>query len=222
MSTLSDVASLYDEDYYERGVESAKSCYSNYRWLPELTVPMAMVLIDTMDIRPRQSVLDFGCAKGFTVKALRMLRRDASGIDISPYAVSHADPQVAAHVNLVEDLHAWALTHRYHHVIAKDVMEHVPHDALDATLGAIASMTDTFLMVVPLGLRGDHKRYVIEAYERDVTHIIREDASWWRDALARHFAQVNWQHHIDGLKDNWQKVHPQGNAVFLCRRPWAA
>jgi len=215
MSTLSNVtAAQYDESYYERGVESGKSCYSNYRWLPDLTIPMAMVLIDTLGIRPRQRVLDFGCAKGFTVKALRVLRREATGIDISAYAVGQADREVADHAALVEDLDSWALTHRYDHVIAKDVMEHVPYEVMDETFRAISRMTDSFMVVVPLGRDG---RFVIEAYERDVTHIVREDAAWWLEKLERHFADVAWQHHIDGLKDNWYRVNAKGNAVFIAR-----
>jgi len=64
---------------------------------------------------------------------------------------------------------------------------------------------------------GQHNRRPIEAYERDVTHIIREDAAWWLSLLERHFANVSWQHHIDGLKDNWHRVDPKGNAVFIAR-----
>ncbi|MCC6950677.1 MAG: methyltransferase domain-containing protein [Phycisphaerales bacterium] len=215
MSTLSSrTVAQYDEDYYERGVESGKSCYSNYRWLPDLTIPMAMVLIDALGIRPRQRVLDFGCAKGFTVKALRILRRDAFGIDVSPYAISQADRDIAPHVGLVDDLDSWSLTRRFDHVIAKDVLEHVPYEVMDDTIQAISRMTDSFMVVVPLGREG---RFVIEAYERDVTHIVREDAAWWLERLERHFADVAWQHHLDGLKDNWHRVNPKGNAVFIAR-----
>lgn len=215
MSTLSSrTVAQYDEDYYERGVESGRSCYSNYRWLPDLTIPMAMVLIDALGIRPRQRVLDFGCAKGFTVKALRILRRDAFGIDVSPYAISQADRDIAPHVSLVDDLDSWSLTRRFDHVIAKDVLEHVPYEVMDDTIQAISRMTDSFMVVVPLGREG---RFVIEAYERDVTHIVREDAAWWLERLERHFADVAWQHHIDGLKDNWHRVNPKGNAVFTAR-----
>lgn len=215
MSTLSSrTVAQYDEDYYERGIESGKSCYSNYRWLPDLTIPMAMVLVDALGIRPRQRVLDFGCAKGFTVKALRILRRDAFGIDVSPYAVSQADRDIAPHVSLVDDLDSWSLTRRFDHVIAKDVLEHVPYEVMDDTIQAISRMTDSFMVVVPLGREG---RFVIEAYERDVTHIVREDALWWLEQLERHFVDVAWQHHIDGLKDNWHRVNPKGNAVFIAR-----
>lgn len=218
MRTSSEIGLQYDEAYYERGVESGKSCYSNYRWLPELTVPMAMVLIDTLGIRPRERVLDFGCAKGFVVKALRMLRRDAWGIDISDYAVSECPEDVREYCRVVENLESYSLTNRFTHAIAKDVLEHVPHEVLRETVGAIARMSDSFLAVVPLGRAG---RYIIEAYERDVTHVVREEASWWRSIFEEHFAEVTWQHHIDGLKDNWHQVHPQGNAAFICRRAWA-
>lgn len=216
MKTSFDIAQQYDEAYYERGVETGKSCYSNYRWLPELTIPMCMVLIDTLGIRQRQRVLDFGCAKGFSVKAFRMLRRDGHGIDVSPYAIEQADRDVAPYCHLVDDLDGYSLTQRFDHVIAKDVMEHVPYDAIDDTFRNIARMTDSFMVVVPLGARGGG-RFIIEAYERDVTHIIREDAQWWLAALEKHFADVSWQHHIDGLKDNWFRVDPKGNAVFIAR-----
>jgi cyclopropane fatty-acyl-phospholipid synthase-like methyltransferase len=209
-----EVAQQYDEAYYERGVETGKSCYSQYRWLPELTIPMAMIIIDTLGIRPRQSVLDFGCAKGFVVKALRMLRRDAEGIDVSAYAIEQADKDVAGHCHLVKDLEAWSLARRFDHVVAKDVLEHVPYEIIESTVRSIARMTNSVMVVVPLGRNG---RYVIDAYERDVTHVIREDAQWWLELFERYFQDVSWQHHIDGLKDNWHRVDAKGNAVFIAR-----
>jgi len=52
---------FYDADYYLRGIETGKSCYQNYRWLPELTMPMVMRIIDYLHIRPDQTILDYGC-----------------------------------------------------------------------------------------------------------------------------------------------------------------
>jgi cyclopropane fatty-acyl-phospholipid synthase-like methyltransferase len=214
MRTSSEIGVQYDEAYYERGVETGKSCYSNYRWLPDLTIPMAMTLIDAVGIRATHTVLDFGCAKGYCVKAFRTLRREAFGIDVSPYAIENVDAEVAPYCSLVGDLEGWSLTHRYDHVIAKDVLEHVPYDEIDATIQAFARMTDSVLVVVPLGEGG---RYIIPAYEADVTHQIRESAEWWCDRFERCFAAVKWTHHVPGLKDNWHKVNAQGNAVLFAR-----
>ncbi len=100
------------------------------------------------------------------------------------------------------------------------MLEHVPYEAIDGTLENLARLSDTLLVVVPLGMpTRTGPRYVIEAYERDVTHIIREDARWWLARLEQHFGEVSWRHHIEGLKDNWKAVHAQGNAAFICRRP---
>jgi len=212
MPTLSEPALAYDEDYYERGVERGISGYSNYRWLPELTIPMAMTIIDLMDIRPAHTVLDFGCAKGYVVKALRMLRRRAQGVDISPYAIENADTAVAGSVHLIDDLRLWDGPARFDVGLAKDVLEHVPYEAIDQTIDALAQRCRRLLVVVPLG---DGERYTIDAYERDVTHAIRQPGHWWARRLGRAFASVVWTHHVPGIKDNWQAVHPEGNGVLI-------
>lgn len=219
MKRTADVAALYDEDYYERGVEKGISGYSNYRWIPELTIPMAMTLIDTLGVKAHQSVLDFGCAKGFTVKALRMLQREAEGIDISAYAIAQVPHDVAPYCHLIDDLEAFAQDHSFDFIIAKDVLEHVPYEIMDETLASIAQMGGTFMAVVPLGKQASdmNKQFIIEAYERDITHIVREPADWWRDQLGRHWRDVSWRHHVDGIKDNWHAVDPLGNAVLIGR-----
>ncbi len=81
----------FDRDYFERGIASGKSLYENYRWIPELTIPMAMTYIDTLGLKKEDRILDFGCAKGYVVKALRMLHRKAWGCDVSDYAIESSD-----------------------------------------------------------------------------------------------------------------------------------
>ena len=79
---------MYNRDYYESGIENGISGYRNYRWMPELTIRMAHCLIQDLSIDKSHSVLDYGCAKGFLVKALRLLDIDAFGLDVSEYAIS--------------------------------------------------------------------------------------------------------------------------------------
>ncbi len=73
---------FYDYDYFEKGVTSKKSCYLNYRWMPDLTIPMASKIIKFLNIRDKESILDFGCSKGYMVRAFRLLDINAYGVDI--------------------------------------------------------------------------------------------------------------------------------------------
>src|SRR3990167_8183034 len=60
----------YGEDYFERGFEKGISCFSMYRWLPELTTPMAMAMVDHLGIRRQDKILDFGSSKEYLVISL--------------------------------------------------------------------------------------------------------------------------------------------------------
>src|ERR1019366_3070489 len=61
----------YDADYYLRGKQTGVSLYEDYRWMPELTVPMVGAIRDHLFIEQGETVLDFGCARGYIVKAFR-------------------------------------------------------------------------------------------------------------------------------------------------------
>ena len=73
---------LYDENYFERGLQLGISGYTSYSWMPELTLKMAKFLIEDLDLIGK-NVLDFGCAKGYLVKALRIYGISAYGYDAS-------------------------------------------------------------------------------------------------------------------------------------------
>ena len=87
-------ADWYDADYFERGLESGKSCYQNYRWVPELTIPMTMTIIDYLKIPRGAKILDYGCAKGYLVRSMELLGRPAWGLDTSPYAIENLHPNI--------------------------------------------------------------------------------------------------------------------------------
>src|SRR5579862_3672374 len=88
---VSDDGSVYDESYFLRGKESGKSLYENYRWMPDLTIPMVQRIIEHCGIRRGDSILDFGCARGYVVRAFRELGYNAYGYDISRWAIENAD-----------------------------------------------------------------------------------------------------------------------------------
>ena len=55
---------VFDEKYYEDGIANHVSGYENYRWMPERTIREATSIISNVNF---DTVLDFGCAKGFMV-----------------------------------------------------------------------------------------------------------------------------------------------------------
>ncbi len=75
---------VFDEKYFEDGVRSRVSAYENYRWMPERTIREASSIINNIQF---DNVLDYGCAKGFMVYAMRLLGKEAYGVDVSEYAV---------------------------------------------------------------------------------------------------------------------------------------
>ena len=51
MKNLSNIKNIYNGDYFERGAETGVSLYSNYRWLPELTIPMCHHIIQFLNLK---------------------------------------------------------------------------------------------------------------------------------------------------------------------------
>lgn len=199
--------SIYDADYYERGPITGKSLYENYRWIPELTIPMVMTMIDLLGIKHGDSVLDIGCAKGYAVKAFRWLYRNAYGFDISKYAIRNADLQVKRYLNTK------FIDRDYDFAISKDTFEHFEVEELREFLCILSAKQ--ILVIVPIG---ENDRYNVPLYELDVTHNIRQPLEWWEDI----FKSCGWKiikstYRIKGIKDNW-KDYKKGNGFFVMER----
>ena len=202
--------SFYDKDYFERGLESGKSCYQNYRWEPELTIPMAMTIIDYLGIRKGERVLDFGAAKGYLVKALRLLYRDAWGYDVSKYALSNAD---AATDPFCSDCDILEMSFDY--CIAKDVFEHIEKEELHTLLDKIKA--NTLFVIVPLG---DKNGYRAPNNNFDKSHIICEDGVWWVNFLtsSKVWRVRDFKNRIDGIKDSYYKTYPEAHGFITLKK----
>jgi SAM-dependent methyltransferase len=199
---------LFDRDYFERGIESGKSCYQNYRWIPELTIPLAMTIIDYLDIKPRQRVLDFGCSKGYLVKAMRWLHRTCYGLDISEYAIKNCDVEVAGYC--FKNNGTIVFRNRFDFCIAKDVFEHVPLDALQKFL--MSGAAKKYFAVIPLGENG---RYRAPANDMDVTHINCMTEEEWMEFFMTVGLNIDvFTFRIKGIKDSYYKEFPTAHGFF--------
>ena len=208
---------LYNKDYYENGVELGISGYSDYRWLPDLTIPMCENIVEYLNIKKDHTILDFGCAKGYAVKALTDLGYNCYGTDISEYALSQAPDSIRDKLFLFEK--EWPdLPQPLHFdfVTAKDVFEHINPKDLEKILSVLSLVCDVMFVVVPLGENG---KYVVPEYEGDVTHVIREDINWWSDFFTANNLKVeSSSYRVLGVKDNWSH-YPKGNGFFVLKAP---
>lgn len=205
----------YDEDYFLRGKASGKSLYEDYRWLPELTLPMVRSMIVHLGIRATETVLDFGCARGYIVRAFVEQGIEAFGVDASKWAIENADEAVRARV-----FHATQPWGAYNWIIAKDVLEHVPVDELEPLVQAILDRaTKGVFVVVPLS-PAIGEPYICPDYEKDVTHVVRWDLFTWMELFRRHMGKrffIEATYRVPGVKDNWSEW-PEGNGFLTLHR----
>ena len=198
---------IYDRDYFERGIESGKSCYQNYRWIPELTIPMAMTIIDYLEIKPYHKILDFGCAKGFLVKAFRWLNRKSWGVDISEYAIPNCDPEVEEFCHF-----APVQFGDFDFIIAKDVFEHMRLEDIREFFEMFKKSEPTIFAVIPLGVSG---RFIAPANNMDTSHITCLDAEGWGEFfMAEGMIISNFTFCIEGIKDSYYDKYPLAHGFF--------
>lgn len=209
----------FDEDYFERGVEKHISGYTDYHWKPEYVLPLANWIKKKyypLGTFPDSQVLDYGCAKGFLVKALRMFSINASGCDLSDYALTNGEPEVKEYLydmNLEKNF----INHQFTVVICKDVLEHIPKDKIAETLKGISRINNAALIaIIPLG---DNGKFRIREYELDITHVTKEDEVWWTKQFnVAGYDLVEFYYSLEGIKDNWTKNFPYGNGIFILRK----
>jgi len=205
----------FNEAYFERGVETEVSLYQNYRWIPDMTIPMVMTMIDYLHIERGAKVLDFGCAKGYVVKAFNLLYRNAWGVDISRYAISKAESSCfLKEGNVVLDTPP-QFPESFDYCIAKDVFEHIENIQLHNELKWIREIAKVLFVIVPLG-NGVH--YNCPIMHRDVTHIHKCSYNWWEHT----FMDTGWEvvyrsYRIDGMKDSYYN-YPKAHGFFTLTR----
>lgn len=206
---------IYDDKYFMRGREHGLSLYKDYRWLPDLTIPMAKRMAEHCGFDKKDKILDFGCARGYLVKALLQNGYNAYGTDVSKWALENCDAEVRYRVSSqwpVKDID-W--------IIAKDVLEHIRMgDLLQVIARMMVNAKKGIFVVVPLSEHTD-EAYVVPEYELDVTHVIRLPLWSWVKLFHLYAPDASWEisarYRIEGIKDNyagWSK----GNGFITCRR----
>lgn len=209
-------SNFYDKKYFEDGIASGKSCYTNYRWMPELTIPMAYFMINELNIRSGENLLEIGCSKGYLIKALRLLDIEAYGTDVSTYAINHVDPEVKEFCRLSTNEDPFPFKKNFDWVITKDVLEHIPENHLHDTFASINGYCKKMYHVIPLG---DNDKFRIPEYHLDKSHVTIKDENWWEEFFNSHGWKIeSLKYKVKGIKENWSEHHPTGNGFFTLVR----
>lgn len=205
----------FDEAYFMDGVKQKKSNFENYHWMPEQTLAYAIYVQRHLGIQGDHTLLDVGCARGFFVKAMRMMGIKAFGHDISKWAIANCDPEVREFVS--NELKAEPMS--YDWITLKDVCEHIPMEELVELIGVLSRAARRgMLVVVPLSAY-HNGRYIREEDEQDITHIHRWTLVDWIMFFMQHTQDftVNGAYYIKGVKESC-KGFPMSAGFFTLTR----
>ena len=155
---------LYDQYYYANDLGTPYE--RNTRWLSFF----GMVADRIIALTEPSTVLDVGCAMGFLVEALRDRGVDATGTDISTYAISQAGGSAVGHCFVKSATEP--IAGRFDLITSVEMIEHLsPADARLA-LQYMTEATDTLLLsTTPDDLA-------------EPTHINVRPVEYWSELLA--------------------------------------
>lgn len=169
----------FESGYFQ---DSRVSNYKDYtkRKFEYLAADLACVLA----ISRNSLVLDFGCATGGLVAALRLIGfNNVIGTDISYWAINHGRETFGLSKEILHHYNRQLLEGFFEIVLFLDVLEHVNTEELDNLLGCLA--TDRIAVRVPVSAQeGEH--FVLEVSRNDKTHIQIHSREWWGDLFKRY------------------------------------
>jgi len=163
----------YNQEYFEKGT------ISNYRGYSDLPYFELLAREIFLLFRPNR-VLEVGCAKGYVVKHLRSLGVKAFGVDISKYAVSRANKEVKAYLQVAKVQKLPFPDDYFDVVFSLDLFEHIPEDELEKAIreslrvGEIQFHLITTKEIVP---------------DKDITHVTLKPLRWWKQKFEKFLNQ---------------------------------
>jgi len=149
----------FDEEYFDGG--KGYHCYNDD---PRFQV-YADYIVKTYSPK---SVLDFGCAKGYLVKALRDRGVEAYGYDVSKWAIAQADDNIKKFLTSSKlrfvDL-----------IVSIDTLEHIPVDQVPRIIQDIKTKSKRQYLVVGTVNTPN--------WEHDASHVTIKKLSYWQNIL---------------------------------------
>lgn len=139
------ISRQYAEDYFDGSRDYG---YGGYRYDGRWK-PVARDIIEHFSLKPGDRLLDVGCAKGFLVKDLLELGIDAFGLDISEYALMHAEAETIGRLHLGNALSLPFPDNSFKAVLSVNTIHNLPREQCIEALREIqrVSQGNTFVQV---------------------------------------------------------------------------
>lgn len=189
---------VYGHEYYSaNNYASYLERYERYKMLVNELCEDLFSKIGLENKFRHGSVLDFGCAVGFVVKALQERGYEAAyGYDVSEWAVQHGTSVLNVE-NLSNDARICQWLH-WDVVFALDVLEHMTIEQIAEFLKCLNS--DYIVARIPVVLE-DGGKFVLEVSERDKTHVTRLTKNSWKKLFALHDYEVIFSINLNQIYD---------------------
>ena len=176
----------FDAGYFEHG---RKSNWKNgYHWgdFAGLFRETAQFLVTMFP--EAASYLDAGCAKGFLVRALRELGKEAWGFDHSEWALDHAEKVARPFLQLASAETA-EFNRSFDLTVAFSLLESLTEAQAIDFLRRARDWTTQALVAVVLVCEDESRRQRLLANDDDLSRVTIQSRAWWR----QRFLDAGWK-----------------------------
>ena len=94
-----EISRRFDSEYFDG---DRRHGYGGFSYHPRFWTETVDLFTTHYNLKQNARILDVGCAKGFMLKdfALRLPYAHLAGVDILPYAIKHAEPEVVRYLQV--------------------------------------------------------------------------------------------------------------------------
>lgn len=163
-----DRKDMFDKDYFHGGAKFGGYAHEGYRDFNQHWVTLDKIL----ELKPT-SVLELGCARGYTLKKLQDLGLPVAGLEISHHCCLTKVLENVIEWDICET--PWPIPDKYFDLcFSIAVLEHIPEEFLPNVISEINRVSQRGLHGIDFGENDDGF---------DKTHFTLKDEKWWSERL---------------------------------------
>ena len=157
------ISSRFDKDYFDG---DRKHGYGGFNYHPRFWTETVKLFKQHYNLEDDAQILDIGCAKGFMVKDFKLLLPNSTvlGVDISEYAINHAEPDIREFVSVANAIDLPFTDEQFDLVISINTIHNLDRSGCLKALREIerVSVGNAFIMVD--GWQTDEERDAMESW----------------------------------------------------------